>query len=46
MHKALHPRDDCMYQERREEEDLPALKTVLTHRCNDPRTTYENTKED
>ena len=42
MHKALHPRDDVsrlMYQERRKEEDLPALKTVLTHRYNDSRTT-------
>ena len=24
-----------MYQEKREEENLPALKTALTHRCND-----------
>ena len=26
---------DYMYQERREEKDSPALKTVLTHRYND-----------
>ena len=42
MHKALHPGDDVdrhMYQERREEEDLPALTTALTHRHNDSRTT-------
>ena len=34
MHKVLHPRDDVhryMYQEKREEEDLPASKTALTH---------------
>ena len=30
---------DNMYQERREEENLPALKTALTHRYNDPRIT-------
>ena len=42
MHKTLHPRGgrwQNMYQERKEEEDLPALKTVLTHRYNDSRTT-------
>ena len=26
---------DYMYQEKREEEDLPALKTTLTHRYDD-----------
>ena len=30
---------DHMYQEKREEEDLPALKTGLTHRYNDSKTT-------
>ena len=33
---------DYIYQEKKEEEDLPALKTVLTHRWNDSRTTYKN----
>ena len=37
---------DYMYQERREEEDLPALKTAFTHRYNDSRTTEKSTKED
>ena len=36
MHKALI---DYMYQEKREEEDLPALKTALTHRYNNLKTT-------
>ena len=42
IHKALHPRDDVdrFYASRkREEEVLPALKTVLTHRYNDSRRT-------
>ena len=30
---------DYMYQEKREEEDLPASKTVLTHPYNDSKTT-------
>ena len=33
-HKALHPRDDInrfLYKEKKEEEDLPALKIVLMH---------------
>ena len=42
MYKTLHLRDDVdtdyMYQEKREEEDLPALKTALTHRYNDSKT--------
>ena len=49
MHKALHPRDDVdryMFQEKMEEEDLPALKTALTHRYNDSKTKYKNTMED
>ena len=48
MHKALHPRDhvDRLYvSKKREEEDLPALKTVLTHRYN-WKTIYKNTMED
>ena len=35
-----------MFQEKREEEDLLALKTVLTHRYNDSKTIYKNMKED
>ena len=49
MHKALHPRDDVdnyMYQEKREGEDLPALKTALTHQYNDSKPTKKNTKDD
>ena len=34
------------FQEKREEEDLPALKTALTHRYNDSKAIYKNTKED
>ena len=37
MHKALQPRStliDYMFQEKREEEDLPVLKTALMHRYN------------
>ena len=30
---------DYMYREKREEEDLPALKTTLTHRYDDSKTT-------
>ena len=30
---------DYMYQEKREEEDLPALKIELTHRYNNTKTT-------
>ena len=32
MHKGLHPRDDVMCQEKKEEEDMPALKIASTHR--------------
>ena len=47
MHKALHHSEDVdyMYLEKREEEDLPALKTTLTHRYNDSKTIYKNTIE-
>ena len=31
-----------MFQEKREEEDLPALKTALKHRYNDSKTIYKN----
>ena len=34
-----------MCQEKKEEEDLPALKTTLTHRDNDTKTTYKNVEE-
>ena len=37
---------DYMFKEKREEEDLPELKTPLTHRYNDSKTIYKNTKED
>ncbi len=37
---------DYMFQEKREEEDLPALKTTLMHPYNDSKTIYKNTKED
>ena len=49
MHKALHARYDVadyMFQEKREVEDLLALKTALTHLCNDSKTIYKNTMED
>ena len=48
MLKALHLRDDVdyMFQEKREEEDLPALKTALMHQYNDSKAIYKNTKED
>ena len=42
MPKALHPETmltDYMYLEKREEEDLPASKTPLTHRYNGSKTT-------
>ena len=41
MHKALYPIYDVdrQCQEEREEEDLPALKTALTHRDNESKTT-------
>ena len=46
MYKALNPRDDVdrLYVSRKE--DLPALKTALTHRYNDPKTIYKHTIED
>ena len=37
---------DDLFQEKREEEDLLALKTALTHRYNDSKTIYKNTVED
>ena len=45
-HKAYIPEmtlTDNMYQEKREEKDLPALKTALTHRFNGLK---ENMNED
>ena len=36
---------DYIYQEKSEEEDLPASKTVLTYRYNDLKTTSKNTNE-
>ena len=49
MHKALHPETtltDYMFLEKMGKEDLPALKTALSHRYNDSKTIYKNTKED
>ena len=47
MYKVFHPRDDVdAYQERREEADLSALKTALTHRYNDTRTTLKKAEKD
>ena len=37
---------DNMCQEKKEEEDLPVLKTVLTHPHNDSKTTYKSVEED
>ena len=37
---------DYIREEKKKEEDLPALKTVLTHRYNDLKITYESTEED
>ena len=38
MHKALHP-TDYICQEKKEDEDSPALKTALTHQNNDLKAT-------
>ena len=49
MHKSLHPRDDVdrLHVSRKQGgEDLPALKTALTHPYIDSKTIYKNTKED
>ena len=49
MHKVLHPRDDVdrLYVPRKEgEEDLSALKTVLTHQYNDLETLQKSAEED
>ena len=35
-----------MCQEKKEEEDLPAMKMALTHRYNDSKTTLKSTEED
>ena len=35
-----------MCQEKKEEEDLLALKTVLTHQYNNLKITYKNAEED
>ena len=37
---------DYMCQEEREEEELPAVKTALTHRYNDSKTTEKSAEED
>ena len=36
---------DSMRQEKREEEDIPALKTALAPRYNDSKTTEKNPEE-
>ena len=40
MHKALHPRNDVdsMYQEKKEEDDLPVLKVAWIHLYEDWKT--------
>ena len=35
-----------MFQEKKEEEDFQALKTALTHRYNDSKIIFKNSKED
>ena len=37
---------DFMCQEKKEEENLPALKTASKHPYNDSKTTYKSVKED
>ena len=37
---------DYKYQEKKEEEDLAALKTALTHKVDDSMTTSKRTKVD
>ena len=37
---------DYMRQEKKEEEDWAALKTVLTHQYNNLKTTYKSVEED
>ena len=37
---------DYIFQDKREEDDLPALKIALTHRYNDLKIIYKNTMED
>ena len=37
---------DYMHQEKKEKEDLPVLKTALTHWYKDSKTTYKRAKED
>ena len=47
MHKALHPCDDVdrLYVSRKEGgRGLASIKTALTHRYNDSKTIYRNTK--
>ena len=49
MHKHYIPETtltDYMFQEKKKEKDLPALKTTLMHRYNDSKTIYKNTTED
>ena len=49
MHKHYIPETtltDYMFQEKRKEADLPALKTALTYPYNNSKNIYKNTKED
>ena len=39
IHKALHPRDDYMYQVKKEKEDKPAVKITSMHRYDYKKTT-------
>ena len=49
MYKVFHLKGDLdrLYGSRKnEEEDLPALKIVLTHQYNNSKTTYKSVEED
>ena len=49
MYKAYIPEmtlTDYVCQEKREEEDLPAFKSALTHRYNDSKTTEKSAEKD
>ena len=37
---------DYKYQEKKEEEDMPVLKTLMSHQYNELETTYKSVEED
>ena len=45
IHKVLHPRD-CMSQEKKEEEDSPALRITSMHYHKDKRIILKRAKKD